>query len=98
MQRHFYNACVSTQNSDRVGLVTFCGYNNKYIWPAEYFSDVVSLPFEIIRVNVPIKYHEVLQHQYGDYQKFVKGAACHTMAVQDPDVPYKEKFANQFEK
>jgi len=79
--------------------VNFMGYEmqgEKNPWksqPREAFRDVAYMPFETIEVPVPAGYDEVLTCTYGDYHKFVRGAAggcAHLGTVMSPDVSYIE--------
>ena len=44
----------------------------------EWFSERVSLPFEITEIAAPAAYETLLRHQYGDYSVRIRGGGGHT--------------------
>lgn len=80
------------KTGEKVGMLTFFGYVDKYCWPVRWFDELIELPFEDTTIPCPKDYDKILRHQYGDYTVFVKGTAAHTIDVLDPDTPYKEKL------
>lgn len=81
-----------------VGDVTLKWRNNVQ-WRREWYEGYTYLPFEGMQVRVPLFYKEILQHQYGNFMKIPKNIAakngrCHGSVTFEPDVPYKEYFAN----
>lgn len=89
VSKKYLKVCGKSTNYTKVGLLSFDGYNKKLIWDKEWFTELVSMPFEYTQLDCPKQYDSVLKNQYGNYMKFVKGGAIHTMAVIDPDTPYK---------
>ena len=89
VSKKYLKVCGKSTNYTKVGLLSFDGYNKKLIWDKEWFTELVSMPFEYTQLDCPKQYDPVLKNQYGNYMKFVKGGAIHTMAVIDPDTPYK---------
>ncbi|MBE6328081.1 MAG: LicD family protein [Bacteroidales bacterium] len=54
-------------NGDRV-LNYYTFYKiEKEIFPKEWFSGTIEVPFEDIRINLPVGYHEYLSKLFGDY-------------------------------
>lgn len=93
----FLSACSSGgTNSERVGVISFLGMREKYIFKREWFRETISLPFEYINIDCPSGFDPLLHHQFGDYMVFKKGAAIHTMAVFDAEVPYTIKLYELF--
>lgn len=92
----FLSAC-NGHKSRYVGLISFLGFNKKYIWPVTDWDKTLEFPFEETTISVPEKYDRILRHQYGDYMVYQKGTAIHTMAVFDPEIPYTEKLKKHFE-
>ncbi|MBQ9639538.1 MAG: LicD family protein [Bacteroidales bacterium] len=88
----FLNACSMAKNYDKVGLLSFSGFDKRWIWQKEWYDGVTMLPFEYTKVVAPSSYDKILKQQFGDYHKFVKGSAVHTMEVMDPEVPYRKKL------
>lgn len=93
---HAYNQFDMFKSGKRVGMIPFYGYNEKCIWNKEYFDEIVELPFEDITIPCPKEYDKVLRKQYGDYMVFQKGTAVHTIAVMDPDTPYRIKLKDHY--
>lgn len=58
--------------------------NRKRRW----YSDVVYLPFEHIKVPAPVGYEELLTCLYGDYHAFYRYGSAHEGIFLDPDTPY----------
>lgn len=52
--------------------------------------------YEMIEVNIPKKYDEILNHMYGDYMIYPpvekRGAWHEDWLIFDPEIPYKEYF------
>ena len=94
----FLKACSMYNDSKKVGLISFLGFKDKYIWDKALFEEMTEAPFDELTVSVPVHYDEVLRHQFGDYMVYVKGSAIHTMAVFDPDTPYTVKLADRNKK
>ncbi len=69
----------------------FVLYNFKrFTWLHEDLEPCVKKPFEMLTVNVPHNYEQVLETTYGDWHKMVKGTAVHMETLFDPDVPYTQ--------
>ncbi len=86
----FIKVLTNVKDSGYVGIKSYITHNKKYEWPSHCYDEVIYMPFENRTIPCPKGYDEVLRHQYGDYMKFVKGDALHTMVVANTDVPYKE--------
>ena len=52
--------------------------DNAWKFPVECFRDLVLLPFENIRIPVPVRYDQVLRLQYGDYRKPYRAGGGHS--------------------
>lgn len=87
-----YNARDMYKSGNKVGLVSFMGHIDKYIWNKEWFEETVELPFEDTTICCPKEYDKILRHQYGDYSVFVKGTQVHSFLIVDPDTPYEQKL------
>lgn len=69
------------------------GWRKNVWWPAEWFDDYVKLPFEGRYYRAPIKYHEVLTKQYGNYMEIPKdiyaaNGRMHEKIVFAPEMSY----------
>ena len=89
------DVCASAKSYTQMGLLSFTGFNPKLIWNKEWFDEMITLPFEFTEIPCPKEYDPILRTQYGDYMKFVKGGQIHTMALCDPDTPYKKKLSDK---
>lgn len=66
-------------------------YGNKRLrLPKEYYDKAVWLPYENIKMPVPIAYDEMLRMRYGDYMKLVRNAGGH-------DYPFFEAQKKQLQ-
>jgi len=92
VSKKLLNVCASAKSYSKMGLLSFTGFNPKLIWNKEWFDEIITLPFEFTEIPCPKEYDPILRTQYGDYMKFVKGGQIHTMALCDPDTPFKEKL------
>jgi len=52
------------------------------------FDSPVKIPFEMLYINVPNGYKEILTQQYGDWNKYVIGGSYHGEVFIDLDNPY----------
>ncbi len=61
-------------------------------YQAEWFDECVELPFEHIKIHVPVKYDKVLHVLYGDYEEFppIEERGVHHKIYFDPDKPYAD--------
>lgn len=57
---------------------------------AEYYRDVTYLPFEGIKVPVPIEYEKVLEAEFGDWRKFVRSKSFHEVQYMSADISYTD--------
>lgn len=89
LSEHYLKAC-SYPESSKVGLISFLGFQDKYIWPAAWFEETVMFPFEGIMISCPKEYDKILRHQYGNYLVYEKGTAIHSIAVINTEHPYPE--------
>jgi len=92
MSEKYIKACNMYPEGNTVGIISFCGYKEKYMWPKHQWENSVKLPFDELMIDCPTQFDEILKHQYGEYMKYEKGTALHTMAVFDPDADYKDKL------
>ena len=90
VSKKYLDACAMANLSDRVGLLSFSGFDKKWIWQKCWYHEMVELPFEYTEIACPKGYDLVLKQQFGNYMKFVKGGSVHTLAICEPDKPYRE--------
>ena len=92
MCRQFLWFLLVVRDSGTVGLKSYFTNNRKYYYPGYLFDEVIELPFEDRQMPCPKRYDELLKLEYGDYMKFVKGSAMHTMTIVDTEESYLEKI------
>ena len=92
VSKKYLHACASANSYSKMGLLSFTAFKTKFIWDKEWFSELINMPFEYTYITCPKNYDPILQTQYGDYMKFVKGGQIHTMVLCDPDTPFQEKL------
>lgn len=93
-RNHYLNVCAKYENTDEpwISVTSFLAYRERYIWRRKWFERSIELPFQDRLFAAPKAYDMILKKSFGDYTKFVKGDAQHTMPICDPETPYKETF------
>lgn len=56
----------------------------------DYYRDVTYLPFEGIKVPVPVEYEKVLEAEFGDWRKFVRSKSFHEVQYMSADISYTD--------
>lgn len=54
----------------------------------DWCSQSIRVPFENVDVPVPIGYEKILEVEYGDWHKFVRGTQDHQINLFSPDISY----------
>lgn len=78
--QEIYRECPTAEAKD-VALMPFYVSNGTHIFPKELYKDVVKLPFENTYIDVPARYDELLELQYGDYLHVYKEGGIHEYPV-----------------
>ncbi len=76
------------QGMKRVGLISFLADDERLIFPAEAFDNVLTVPFEGITIDIPADYDTLLSHQYGDYMTMKKENSYHGGIIFDTERSY----------
>lgn len=63
--------------ADEVALMYYWLEHDNHVYPKEYFSKCILMPFECTEVHVPVQYDDVLKIEYGEYMKINKKGECH---------------------
>ena len=72
------------EESDEITGIWRIIYQNDFVFPKEWFTDLVELPFETVTVPAPAKYHEVLRLKMGeDYMTPIQ--------IQEHNYPFYKK-------
>ncbi|MCD8266011.1 MAG: LicD family protein [Prevotellaceae bacterium] len=76
--------------SERVCKMVLCPIKPRRVWQREWFSETVTLPFEMFEVPAPKGYIPLLDKFYGNWHIVKKGTATHGGCVFNTDRPYTE--------
>ena len=76
------------KGSDKIGLISFSLDKRHNIRDAEDYRDAIMVPFENIKIAVPIGYKNVLRTMYGIWKVFVIGDSVHGGIFFDTNYPY----------
>lgn len=66
-------------NKNSTKNVSMMALGDVTVMPRECFAETVMLPFEFLQVPAPVGYIELLDRWYGDWHKYVMGAAGGSM-------------------
>ena len=90
---------ISEKNYERIGTQFAHFVNlNKVIWKKEWFDSVVMVPFEFIKIPLPVGYEEMLRVSYKNPMELPpkeKRIYRHSWEM-DPDTPYKQYCSNKY--
>lgn len=67
----------TSNKGKNVALMHYWVQEDNHKYPREYFDDVIMMPFENIKLPVPISYDGVLRIEYGDYMKINRQGGVH---------------------
>ena len=84
---------MQSYNNKDTKCVAMLGLGEVKPYPKTCFADTVMLPYEFIEIPAPSGYIEMLDIDYGDWHKFVRGAAggnMHDGMTYDTERSYKE--------
>jgi lipopolysaccharide cholinephosphotransferase len=88
------------EKTDFLGITTITIYPfSRMTWSANFFDEIIMLPFENIQITAPRSYDEVLKVLFGDYMHFPPIEECgiwHGESVYEPDIPYKQYMIENF--
>ena len=76
------------RSTSRVGKLFFQPIRKECVWDAKWFSSGVELQFEMLKIEAPIGYKELLTRIYGDWQTPVMIRSDHGKVIFDVDRPY----------
>lgn len=90
----------SRYDVDKTGFCTTAparwGYREDEMWPTAWFKEMVDAPFEYLTVRIPKMAIEILDHEFGDWHKFVKFAGDHGEIYFDANRSYREVLVEKF--
>ena len=82
---------VTKEESNLVGILHPFIISGEEGIPKNYYEDVLFLPFEDIKISVPVGYDDILNRRYNDYKVCVKSNALH-------NYPFFEKQKEEMER
>lgn len=69
---------------------------SRWSYPRELLEDTREVPFEYLRVPIPMQAEKILDITYGQWHEFVHGTACHTGLILDLKCNYREVLIEKF--
>lgn len=102
---HIFSRFTDDESDMLSQLFPFGMKETRFRFPKECYAQAIELPYENIRIPVPIQYCKLLKDKYGDYMKLVRNAGGHDypffeaqkkqlQAVLDFDIP-EYKFSSE---
>lgn len=88
-----YESKIQEYDSSEFGRVANLSMNwyvfpKQLFWHKEWFEGERVEKFEFFDLQVPPMAENLMEKQYGDWHKMVKGAACHSNKIFDVERPY----------
>ena len=83
-----YNNC----HSSKVVLTPI--YRERFVMDKKDLTALEYVPFEMLKLPIPLGYENILNHTYGNWRKFVVGTSEHGGVFFDPDKPYTKYLKN----
>lgn len=104
---HIFSRFTDDESDMLSQLFPFGMKETRFRFPKECYDQAIELPYENIRIPVPIQYCKMLKDKYGDYMKLVRDAGGHDypffeaqkkqlQAVLDFDIPEYKFSSEQF--
>lgn len=82
------------QSYNHCALRTISFYKpEKQIWNKELFKDYLEVDFEELKIRIPIGWREILETNYGDWEKFPPlsdRGVWHSSVIFNPHISYKD--------
>lgn len=88
--REFERICkmYNHMNTEMVAIFAFGLDRSEHFKVRENFKEIIEVPFEFLSIPAGKMYERELTQRYGDWKKFVRGAACHNRAFLDARKSY----------
>lgn len=85
------NPIPPERRTNTLGVITFAPGREEEKFPADWFAETVTLPFEDMLLPCPAEYDRILRREYGDYMVYPpnRDGSMHTCFF-DPDRPYTD--------
>ena len=80
---------LGKRSSDLISNVALSMGKKAAIWPKSAYKNRLEVPFEFLKISIPIGYHERLRIEYGEDYMIPKFApTAHGNCIFDTDVPF----------
>ena len=91
-----FRKLVCNSESDFAIIPAHYGWDEKTLIKGEWIKDFVEVPFEYLKVKIPIGYEQRLTTMYGDWKTPRKGGAFHGDIIFDVNRSYVEVLRERF--
>lgn len=89
---------LNRSENGQFGLTSFAPGNKRFVWDKEDSLKCMEMPFEFMKVSVPVGYDRMLRQTYGDWREYVKGGSMHSSGIYwDPYCDYKTVLKKKFD-
>ena len=68
------------------------GYHPNFVWKKSDWEEIITMPFEDLKLSAPKGYDAILKQQYGEYMKLPEDKSTHDYFDFNPDVPFITYF------
>ena len=81
----------SNVKTEKVALLPFIYLGNRVVWKRScYEGKDITLPFEMLSINVPSGYDRILKSCYGNWHEYSIGTTIHGGIIIDTEKPYTQ--------
>ena len=77
-------------NTEYVSMLSFNSIDKRLWIAADNLKNIITVPYEMMDINISSNYDEVLKVQYDDYTVFVKGGSYHGGIIFDAENAFEE--------
>ncbi len=88
--KEFEQSLMNNEQTGYLGKLFFYPIQDKRIWRTEWFSDIMNVDFEMLKIPVSTKYEEIMSTFWGDWKTPVIQNTTHGKILFDTDKPYTE--------
>ncbi len=94
----WYEKALQKYNKSNTSLIAnlfLPSLKDSFIYKKWWIEEFVTMPFEMLTVQVPIGHKEYLRNHYGNWEEPVKSGSLHGDVIFDVDLPYIEFLKKQ---
>lgn len=81
------------EDTGRISFLTSFANRIRGSYERDWYADIAELSFESLSIPAPAKYIRVVEEDFGDWHKFVRGTSAHEDMILSADIPYMEYLA-----